>query len=104
MEQISDDSEISNDLLGLDLEGTQKQLEYQRALEVVNQILSPLVEECVLCLPMPLDEKIKQAMEEITKFLSLHHVQDDHELIDYIHFGLKASVNEYSWKNFLKQK
>ena len=72
-----------------------KQLEYERALEVINQLIISLLDQCLLEFPRINDIAISKCMEEITKFLSFHEIYEDKEFIDYIGKGLQNSIQEY---------
>lgn len=82
----------------------QKQLEYQRALEVVSQQILAVLDNCFLIFPQIKSEVITKAVEEINKFLTAHQAHEDKELIDYIGRGLQKLLQEFTWKDSLKQK
>lgn len=81
-----------------------KQLEAQRALEVVTQLLQTYITESLIDLPKHSDSKLITCIEEINKFLSAHHAYQDPDLINYLGTGLQKHFKEFVWKEYLKQK
>lgn len=81
-----------------------KQLEAQRALEVLTQILQNFISESLISLPKFSESNLITCIEEINKFLSAHHTYQDPELISYLGRGLQKAFNDYLWKDYLKQK
>jgi hypothetical protein len=104
MEELQQFDSISSELLNLDIEIDAKQLEYQRALEVLYQTLSVQVQEALLSLPCQTDSTLLSSIEETQKFLSAHHTYSDPEMIQYLGSGLTKSFQEFHWKDYLKQK
>ncbi|OMJ94942.1 hypothetical protein SteCoe_1802 [Stentor coeruleus] len=81
----------------------QKQLEYQRALEVISQQILAVLDHCFVIFPQIKSEVISKAVEETNKFLTAHEAHKDKELIDYIGRCLNKLLQEFKWKDYLKQ-
>jgi hypothetical protein len=80
-----------------------KQLEYERALEIVTQNILGLINQCFSVFPLIKQEIIKKSIEEINTFLSFHQTYEEKELVDYIGTGLQVVVQDYPWKERIKQ-
>jgi hypothetical protein len=105
MEEMQDLDLAHSELIDLNsTEDNQKQLEYQRALEVINQLFISLLDDCLIELPNIAEQKIIKCAEEVSKFLSLHQIYEDKELLDFIGKGVQCSIKDYKWKDFLRQK
>lgn len=85
-------------------DGDNKQLEAQRALEVLTQILQNYISESLISLPKYSEPNLITCIEEINKFLSAHHTYQDPDLINYLGRGLQKNFSEFLWKEYLKQK
>lgn len=81
-----------------------KQLEYERAIEIVSQSVLAMLEQCLIEFPAIDQGKVGKCVEEVNKFLSFHEASGDRELVEYIGKGLQKSVMEYHWKEQIRQK
>lgn len=81
-----------------------KQLEYERALEIISQSILALLDQCLVEFPEINDGRIRGCIDEINKFLSAHEVFQDKELLQYIGSGLPRIIQGYPWKEQIKQK
>jgi hypothetical protein len=104
MEEVNEPDLGTTELIDLSSsEADQKQLEFQRALEVISQNLVILIDECFLSFPTIPEASILKTIEETNKFLSLHQAHEDQELLDYIGKGMQVILHDYKWKESIKQ-
>mmetsp|Transcript_17224 Transcript_17224/g.17144 ORF Transcript_17224/g.17144 Transcript_17224/m.17144 type:complete len:106 (+) Transcript_17224:32-349(+) len=87
------------ELMQVDGNSTQvdpKQLESERASEVIFQLLLTSIEAAFYVFPNISNETFAGTVSEINKFLSYHHIYDDSEMTDYLCHNVTRQLENFN--------
>lgn len=97
LDSYAEDTESLDLMLVDNTNSDPKQLELERASEVILQLLISAIERALFTFPTIPKDPFNDTVSEINKFLSYHHIYEDAEMLDILCRNLTKNLESYGW-------